>query len=169
MRTLLRRVTTTLFDGNVEVTEAADGAEAVRLALELNPAFILMDRRMPVMDGDEATRRLRASGYRRPVFGVTGDALPMDVSAFMDAGASEVLVKPVTKARLTKALSDSGLLVVATPNEAVDHDQLAMAMARALAETAPPNADQVSAVAFETEVAAERERQPPPSELTSAR
>ncbi len=110
VRTLLRRVTSSLFDDQLDVTEAGDGAEAVKLALEVRPTFILMDRRMPVMDGDQATRELRAKGYNGPIFGVTGDALPTDVSLFIDAGATEVLVKPVNKARLAKSLTEQGIL-----------------------------------------------------------
>jgi CheY-like chemotaxis protein/signal transduction histidine kinase len=144
VRMLLRHATVSLFDGNVEVTEAADGAEAVRLALELQPACILMDRRMPVMDGDEATRRLRAAGYRRPVFGVTGDAMPTDVSAFVDAGATEVLVKPVTKARLARALRDSGVMIQGLSSNPED---AALAAALSASESAPagPVADDARA------------------------
>jgi CheY-like chemotaxis protein len=83
---MLRRTISTLLSEAAEIHEAADGEEAVRRALELQPAVIFMDRRMPVMEGDEATRRLRAAGFEQPIFGVTGDALPTDVSAFRDAG-----------------------------------------------------------------------------------
>ena len=56
-RELLRDVLTI---GGIEVVgEAGDGLEGVRLALELEPDVVLMDQRMPVLDGIEATRRLR--------------------------------------------------------------------------------------------------------------
>ncbi len=126
MRTLLRRTITGLLDrgtagGGLRVEEAADGKEAVERALELRPTFILMDHRMPNMDGDAATSELRARGYDRPIFGVTGDALPGDVCAFRDAGATDVLIKPVTRTMLASALTASGLLPIGPPAPAADH------------------------------------------------
>jgi CheY-like chemotaxis protein len=106
VRTLLKRSVAALLGGDYDIFEAADGREAVSKAMALQPAFILMDRRMPVMEGDEATRELRARGYTRPIFGVTGDALPVDVCTFRDAGATDVLVKPVTRASLALVLRE---------------------------------------------------------------
>ena len=53
---------------------AADGEEAVRLAAEFRPDVILMDLMMPVMDGLEATRRIRATGLPVQILVLTGDA-----------------------------------------------------------------------------------------------
>jgi CheY-like chemotaxis protein len=110
VRLLLRRALLALLGERAKVHEAADGREAVVKALKLRPGIIFMDRRMPTMEGDAATRELRRRGYTGVIFGLTGDALPVDVSAFRDAGATDVLIKPVTRMVLLTALRDCGAL-----------------------------------------------------------
>ena len=66
--------------------------------------LVLMDNLMPVMDGDEATRCLRAAGYRHLIAGVTGNVLDDDVREFLAAGADLVLAKPVKVVTLTALL-----------------------------------------------------------------
>ena len=75
VRTGLRLILGTL-DGIEVVGEARDGREAVRLARELRPDVCLMDIRMPVLDGVEATRQLAGPGVEDPVavFAGTGRA-----------------------------------------------------------------------------------------------
>ncbi len=79
-----------------EVAEAGNGAEALEVFQDWSPHVILMDMRMPVMDGYEATRRLRMteSGRNTPIIAVTASAfedLRQDVLA---AGVDEYLRKP---------------------------------------------------------------------------
>lgn len=76
--------------------EAANGLEAIERALELSPSVILMDLAMPVMDGWEATRRLKADPRTRriPVIAVTGHALEGDAERARLAGCDGVLSKP---------------------------------------------------------------------------
>ncbi len=50
---------------------------------------------MPRMDGHEATRRLRAMGFTRPIIGCTGNVMESQVRDFLEAGADHVLSKPV--------------------------------------------------------------------------
>jgi CheY-like chemotaxis protein len=57
--------------------------------------MIVMDFIMPIMSGPEAARILRASGHSIPIIGVTGNVLPEDIKCFKEAGANEVLVKPL--------------------------------------------------------------------------
>jgi len=81
---------------------AVDGAEAVRLARELSPDVIVMDVRMPGMDGIEATRQLAGSGPR--VLILTTFDLDEYVYDALRAGASGFLLKDVTAERLFDAV-----------------------------------------------------------------
>jgi two-component system, sensor histidine kinase and response regulator len=85
------------------VHEACDGRVALDL-LASNPVqLVLMDLQMPVMDGFEATRRLRADPLYSalPVVALTADALVEDHRRALDTGVNEVLTKPVSAERLT--------------------------------------------------------------------
>ncbi|MDX3195815.1 response regulator transcription factor [Streptomyces sp. MN03-5084-2B] len=73
--------------------EAAHGAEAVRRAAELRPDVVLMDIRMPGMDGIEATRRIVAGGGRSRVLALTTFDLDEYAHAALRAGASGFLLK----------------------------------------------------------------------------
>jgi two-component system, NarL family, response regulator DesR len=72
---------------------AANGREAVDLAAELQPDVILMDLRMPVMDGLEATRRIRDSGLSVQILLLTGTEAPVAPEDATAAGATAFLRK----------------------------------------------------------------------------
>ncbi|MEI7773024.1 MAG: response regulator, partial [Chloroflexales bacterium] len=80
-----------------EVSVARDGSEALQMARELRPAAILMDMQMPVIDGIEATRRIRADAdlCHIPVIALTALAMPGDRDRCIAAGADAYLMKPV--------------------------------------------------------------------------
>ena len=86
------------------VGEAANGVEAVELALRVQPDVILMDVRMPVLDGVEATRRLVASGSPARVLILTTFDLDEYVHAAIRAGASGFLLKDVEPEELVAAV-----------------------------------------------------------------
>ncbi|MEU8961258.1 response regulator transcription factor [Streptomyces sp. NPDC048491] len=86
------------------VGEAADGQHAVRLVRELGPDVVLMDVRMPVMDGIEATRAIVASGSATRVLVVTTFDLDEHVLTALRAGASGFLLKDIRPAELAEAV-----------------------------------------------------------------
>jgi DNA-binding NarL/FixJ family response regulator len=87
------------------VGQAADGAEAVEQAQATMPDVVLMDVRMPVMDGIEATRRLREGGFERlGILMLTTFDLDEYVYEALRAGASGFLLKDVPRAALIDAV-----------------------------------------------------------------
>lgn len=94
-------------DGAIEVAaEAGDGAEAVRLSRELLPDVVLMDIRMPGVDGIEATRRIAADERLAGVKVVILTTFELDEYVFeaLRAGASGFLVKDTEPAELLQAV-----------------------------------------------------------------
>jgi DNA-binding NarL/FixJ family response regulator len=86
------------------VGEAENGAEAVALAERRRPDVILMDIRMPVLDGVQATRQLVAQGSPARILVLTTFDLDEYVHAAIRAGASGFLLKDVTPAQLLEAI-----------------------------------------------------------------
>jgi DNA-binding NarL/FixJ family response regulator len=86
------------------VGEAADGLEAVALAKSLTPDVILMDVRMPRMDGVEAARRLAEAGHPARIIMLTTFDLDEPVFGALRAGASGFLFKNVKPAQLAEAV-----------------------------------------------------------------
>ena len=87
------------------VGEAADGAEAVDAVRRLHPDVVLMDIRMPTMDGLEATRRILATPSTCRVLILTTFDLDQYVYAALAAGASGFLLKDVTPEHLAAAVN----------------------------------------------------------------
>ena len=86
------------------VGEAEDGEEAVRRTLELEPDVVLMDVRMPGLDGIEATRRIVAAGAAARILVLTTFDLDEYVYAAVRAGASGFLLKDVRPGDLVDAI-----------------------------------------------------------------
>ncbi|MDP9794975.1 DNA-binding NarL/FixJ family response regulator [Catenuloplanes nepalensis] len=101
--------------GMSSVGEAVHGAEAVRMAADLRPDVVLMDVRMPGMDGIEATRRIVAGGGRTRVLILTTFDLDEYVYAGLRAGASGFLLKDARPEELIAGIRavDAGDAVVA--------------------------------------------------------
>jgi two-component system, OmpR family, alkaline phosphatase synthesis response regulator PhoP len=90
-----------------EVLSAEDGEEAIGLALRETPDLILMDVRMPVMDGYEACRRIRAIPSLQHVPVVLLSVRGADaVQRGLDAGATEYVVKPFALEKLLERVSE---------------------------------------------------------------
>jgi two-component system response regulator MprA len=81
------------FEGH-DVVTAADGGEALRAVDSAPPDAIVMDVMMPVMDGLDVTRELRARGDKTPILVLTARHKVSDRVAGLDAGADDYLVKP---------------------------------------------------------------------------
>jgi CheY-like chemotaxis protein/anti-sigma regulatory factor (Ser/Thr protein kinase) len=91
-----------------QVLFAHDGVEAIGKALENLPNLILMDIQMPIMDGLEAIRRLRAMPRfaSTPIIALTALVMPGDRERCLEAGASEYMSKPVSLKMLVKTIQD---------------------------------------------------------------
>ena len=94
-----------------KVTQAHDGAQALAAVLSREIDLVLMDCSMPVMDGFESTRRIRAweqdqpGRTRVPIVALTASALAGDREACLSAGMDDYLVKPVSSSRLSETLA----------------------------------------------------------------
>lgn len=85
----------------VSVDTADNGEEGVRAALSKGPYdVVLMDIQMPVMDGMEATRRLRLSGYDRPIIAMTAHAMAGDRERYLEMGCDDYVSKPINLSEL---------------------------------------------------------------------
>jgi two-component system cell cycle response regulator DivK len=84
------------------VAIAVDGQEALTKARTEKPDLILMDLSLPVLDGWEATRRIKASLDLKdiPIIALTAHAMPTDEKKALDAGCDDFDTKPVEFARL---------------------------------------------------------------------
>ena len=90
-----------------EVLMAVDGQQAIEMTSKVSPDLILMDMSLPVLDGWEATRRLKAypasSGI--PVIGLTAHAMDGDREKCLQAGCDEYDTKPIDLPRLLEKIS----------------------------------------------------------------
>ena len=89
-----------------EVSIAIDGQQGVDMAISLRPDLILMDMSLPVIDGWEATRQIRANDVTRkiPVIALTANPSDEDRTECLEAGMDGFLTKPFTGAQFMKAI-----------------------------------------------------------------
>jgi len=91
-------------DGEIDVTLASGGEEAISRAAELKPTVVLMDLSMPGMDGVEATRRVVAALPEVRVVMLTSFSEPEHVNAALDAGAIGYLLKDAEPEEIIRAV-----------------------------------------------------------------
>jgi len=98
-RTIMRDLLT---GAGFELIEAADGEEGVKLAQSERPDLILMDIQLPVIDGYEATRRIKAIVELKsiPIIAVTSYALSGDEAKTREAGCNGYVAKPFSPRQL---------------------------------------------------------------------
>jgi hypothetical protein len=102
---------------NAETRIVTDGVQVVRAASEADYDLILMDIRMPEMDGLTATRAIRAHGGHLatlPIIALTANAFPEDVKNCREAGMTDFLAKPLRKQAMVAAMLRA-IAPVATP------------------------------------------------------
>jgi signal transduction histidine kinase/DNA-binding response OmpR family regulator len=114
LHTLLGRV-------GFDLREAVNGQEAVDLAREWHPDLIFMDMRMPVMDGLEATRRIKAdpASHRARIVALTAHALEQDRKEILAAGCDDFIRKPFREPEIWDALARHLNVRFVYDNEAV--------------------------------------------------
>lgn len=105
-----RLISFVLRKAGADVVVAENGQQALELAAaargEARPFdAILMDMQMPVMDGYEASRKLRDAGYAVPVIALTAHAMAGDREKCLDAGCSDYVTKPIDRASLLATVS----------------------------------------------------------------
>jgi two-component system, cell cycle response regulator DivK len=96
-----------LLEGEYELLTAVDGAAGVELARRERPDLILMDLSLPVLDGWEATRRLKADAATRaiPVIALTAHAMHGEEERARACGCDDYLTKPIDEDRLFERLA----------------------------------------------------------------
>ena len=94
-----------LENAGIEATITENGKYAVEQALAGDFDMVLMDMQMPEMDGVEATRLLRATGYGRPILALTANATAESRDVSHDAGCDGFLTKPIVREHFYQALS----------------------------------------------------------------
>lgn len=103
-----------------QILTVDNGAQAISMAQNESVDMILMDMRMPELDGVSATQELRKLGFKRPIVAMTANAMPADISACIDAGMDDFLTKPV-RANVLVSLIDRWLSIGAQSDNA--HEQ----------------------------------------------
>ena len=86
------------------VDSAANGEEGIEKAKSSHPDLILMDIKMPHMDGLEATRLIRSYSKEVPIVALTAFAFESDKDRAIEAGCDDFLTKPVSQNALEKVL-----------------------------------------------------------------
>jgi len=89
-----------------QIVIAVDGQQALEFAVAETPDLILMDMSLPVIDGWEATRRLKADAAtkRIPIIALTAHAMPEDERKSREAGCNDYDTKPIELPRLLEKM-----------------------------------------------------------------
>ncbi|HEX9815263.1 MAG TPA: response regulator [Myxococcota bacterium] len=106
--------------GNFELLEAGNGIEALEILKNSPPDLIFLDLKMPVMDGWETARRIRAmegSIHEVPIIAITAQAMAGDEEIAISSGCDDYLAKPIVDSRVVREKLERflGPVEVATP------------------------------------------------------
>ena len=99
---------TQLLEDDYSLVVARDGEQGVAMAIKHLPDLILMDINLPIIDGYEATRRIRAHAALKstPIIGLSAHAMSTHEQMAKDAGCTDYLTKPVNDEVLFKKLKE---------------------------------------------------------------
>jgi two-component system cell cycle response regulator DivK len=95
---------TQILEDEYTLLTARDGAQGVALAEQEQPDLVIMDIALPVMDGYEATRRIRSKFPSMPILGLSSHAMPGDAEKAKAAGCNDYLTKPIDEDLLKQKL-----------------------------------------------------------------
>jgi CheY-like chemotaxis protein len=98
---------TQILEEDYNLLVARDGAQGVAINEQCQPDLILMDISLPVMDGYEATRKIRKSFPNLPIIGLSAHAMQGDDEKARMAGCTDYLTKPVDEDLLLAKLKES--------------------------------------------------------------
>ena len=95
-----------IFRNKYTLVRAYNGREAIDLFNQIHPDIVLMDMKMPVMDGIEATKEIRATDARTPIIAVTAFAYDSDKERVLEAGCNAYISKPIKAAELMRVIKE---------------------------------------------------------------
>ena len=97
-----RELLVQLLEDDYETVTANDGAEGIEIARRERPDLILMDLQLPIVDGWEATRRIKADPElgEIPVIALSSHAMPGDEQSALDSGCDDYISKPLDESKL---------------------------------------------------------------------
>jgi CheY-like chemotaxis protein len=95
-----------ILEEDYQLLIAGDGAQGVASCLEHKPDLVLMDISLPVMDGYEATRRIREVLPALPIVGLSAHAMQGDGARAIAAGCNDYLTKPIDEDLLLKKICE---------------------------------------------------------------
>ena len=97
---------TQLLEDDYKLLIAKDGAQGVAMAEQNDPDLILMDISLPIMDGYEATRKIRERLQSTPIIGLSAHAMSGDAERAREAGCNDYMTKPLNEDLLLKKLKE---------------------------------------------------------------
>jgi len=95
---------TQILEDEYKLLVAMDGAQGVALTEQNKPDLVLMDISLPIMDGYEATRKIRKKFQSLPIIGLSAHAMQGDIDKAKTAGCTDYLTKPVDEGLLIQKL-----------------------------------------------------------------